>query len=934
MNRFARVVVIAGLMCCLGVPASRAQYPFGKNKVLYAPKDWKVIETLHLEIYYYPDELKVAEFIAGVADTVYGEYATFFAIQFESKIPVILYGTHHDFKETNVTPYLVSESTAGFTEFSKGRIALPFNGSYVKLEKVFRHEMVHSFMLEKLRVVMSAHRRFNYGGPPLWFVEGLAEYLANRGLDTESEMYLRDAVTSGLLYTLDEIWRVEGTYLMYKEGESALHYIATRFGEEAIRLILDNWWKSDRFSFVLEQTIGTPLEQLSMDWVSYLKRRHFPAVLDRRRIVELGEPLGPKEPVFENHPACDAIAETNQRFFCVGYARGNFNILELKKDARGRWREEVFIRGGQTNDFESIPPLRSRISVKGDTLLFVSKAGERDAIYLYDIPRKRTLKKFSIAEARILCSPALSPDGRSIAFSAIDGFGKSDIFIYDCASDTHERLTDDYYDDASPDWHPSGTLIVFSSDRCGEKRSNTYSLWTIDAKTRALVSLTGSGFRDIDPRWLPDGAGVIFSSDRDGGPDIFTMRDGVIRRQTNLLGGAFSPCPCDSGRSFVCASYGAGTYRTFRVPMKEAGPARSTTPSICSVGDWEPHLAAEAVGIAKKEYRMKLGLDFIGATFAVDPDFGSAGNGAQLFFTDILGNHEFDILFGSASDNFDDFLQRLNVAVTYVNLSHRLNYAVGAFHLSSYIGNSFDLLRYERRYGVLGGVIYPLSAFSRAALSMVVRRMERDDDYGYNWLSQGKSWLLSNFASFTYDNIVWYIGGPLNGRRLNIAFGNTFDLQGSRYESTTLHIDARNYYTISDRVIFAQRVVSRTAWGSDLQLFYLGGSWDLRGYDFRAFAGTRTLLVNNELRFPLIDRFVLKFPIGVIEFPVFRGSLFFDAGKVDGFIYDTDWLGSLGTGIEMNLGYLPVIRVNFSRITDFEKLDSDIHVDFFLGFNF
>jgi hypothetical protein len=79
---------------------------------------------------------------------------------------------------------------------------------------------------------------------------------------------------------------------------------------------------------------------------------------------------------------------------------------------------------------------------------------------------------------------------------------------------------------------------------------------------------------------------------------------------------------------------------------------------------------------------------------------------------------------------------------------------------------------------------------------------------------------------------------------------------------------------------------------------------------------------------------VLKFPVGTIELPLFRGSLFVDAGKVNGFIYDTDWLGSLGAGVEMNLGYIPVMRVNFSRLTDFKTVGSDIHVDVFLGFNF
>jgi outer membrane protein assembly factor BamA len=310
------------------------------------------------------------------------------------------------------------------------------------------------------------------------------------------------------------------------------------------------------------------------------------------------------------------------------------------------------------------------------------------------------------------------------------------------------------------------------------------------------------------------------------------------------------------------------------------------------------------------------------------------GNGAQLFFTDMLGNHELIVLVGSATDSFEDFFDRLNVAVTYVNLAHRLNYAVGAFHLASYIGSSYEILRYERRYGVLGGIIYPFSSFSRAEFSTVVKRIERDEDIAFRGLSIGSGMLVSNYLSLTFDNISWYIGGPLSGRRVNVTLGRTWDLSGDRYESSTAHIDARHYLTLTDRIIFAQRFVSRNAWGSDLQLFYLGGAWDLRGYDFRRYAGTKTLLFNTEIRFPLIDDLRLRFPVGAVEFPMFRGALFFDAGRTAGFIYDSGWLGSVGAGVEMNLGYVPVVRVNFCRRTDFHQMPGTVYIDFFLGFNF
>jgi hypothetical protein len=934
MMRLGRILFVSCAALTLAAQGAHAQYPFGKNKVIYDPKDWKILETPHLEIYYYPDELSVAEFVASLAESVYEEYAGFFRVTFEARIPVILYGTHHDFKETNVTPYLVSESTAGFTEFIKGRIALPFAGSYPKLEKVFRHEMVHAFMLEKLHVVMKGHRRFNYNDPPLWFVEGMAEYCANRNLDSEAHMFLRDAVTTNILYSLEEIWRIEGTFLMYKEGESAVHYIATRFGEESIRLILEAWWKNDRFDVVLQKTIGMTLRDLSDSWQEYLKRRYYPAVLGRREVSELGEALAAGEPVFDLHPACDPRKGENRRIFSVGYDRGNINILELETDGRGRRRWEIFIAGGLTSEFESIPPLRSSIAVRGDTLLFVSKSLACDVVYLYDIETKRVIRKFSIENARILNSPSLSPDGRAVACSAIDAFGKADLFVYDLEDGTYERLTDDYYDDETPDWHPSRNLLVFSSDRCSDGRENVSALYTIDTETRAISPLTADGSRDVDPRWLPDGEGVMFSSDREGVPDIYVLRRGRLERQTSVLGGAFDPYPCDGGASFLCASYSRGSYRCYVMPVIEGTRIEAEPPRDTVRADWEPSLPAGAEEIATKDYRMKFGMDLIGATFSIDPDYGSTGNGAQLFFSDMLGNHELIVLVGSATDSFEDFFSRLNVAVTYVNLSHRLNYALGAFHLASYIGSSYDIIRYERRYGVLGSLIYPFSSFTRMAFSTTFKRMERDDDIVFRGLSTGNALLISNFVSYTFDNIAWYVGGPLTGRRISVIAGKTSDLSGDRYESTTAHIDLRNYVAFTDRIVFAQRFVSRNAWGSDLQLFYLGGAWDLRGYDFRRYAGTRTLLFNSELRFPLIDDLRLRFPVGAIEFPMFRGALFFDAGRAGGFIYDSGWLGSVGAGVEMNLGYLPVIRVNFCRLTDFHGLAGDIHVDFFLGFNF
>jgi hypothetical protein len=45
-------------------------------------------------------------------------------------------------------------------------------------------------------------------------------------------------------------------------------------------------------------------------------------------------------------------------------------------------------------------------------------------------------------------------------------------------------------------------------------------------------------------------------------------------------------------------------------------------------------------------------------------------------------------------------------------------------------------------------------------------------------------------------------------------------------------------------------------------------------------------------------------------------------------------LGTLGTGIELNLGFAPVLRVNFTWPTDFDRIANDTGFELFIGYNY
>ena len=65
------IPVITSAVLILLTAGALAQYPFGKNKITYRPKAWKVIETDHYDLFYYEEEIEIAEFVAAMAEDIY-----------------------------------------------------------------------------------------------------------------------------------------------------------------------------------------------------------------------------------------------------------------------------------------------------------------------------------------------------------------------------------------------------------------------------------------------------------------------------------------------------------------------------------------------------------------------------------------------------------------------------------------------------------------------------------------------------------------------------------------------------------------------------------------------------------------------------------------------------------------------------------------------
>ena len=221
---------------CSACPAPGAAQSFGKNKVQYRTFDWRFISSPHFEVYYYAGGDSLALRVLDLAEKANVKLTRDMGHVLSKKVPIILYISHNDFAQTNVTTEFLDEGTGGFTELLKNRVVLPFTGSYEDLRHVVVHELVHAFMFDMLYagglpcVRHGAERSSasRCGSPRAWPSSSRSAGSPN------ADMFMRDGTIAGYLPPLP----YGGGYLVYKEGQAAMRFIDERYGPDRIRDML------------------------------------------------------------------------------------------------------------------------------------------------------------------------------------------------------------------------------------------------------------------------------------------------------------------------------------------------------------------------------------------------------------------------------------------------------------------------------------------------------------------------------------------------------------------------------------------------------------------------------------------------------------------------------------------------------------------------
>jgi Tol biopolymer transport system component len=964
---FQRFLTGGLLILAVASPAS-AQY-FGQNKVQYERFNFQVLRTPNFDIYHYPEERAAVERAAKLAEQWRIVLSQRLGHELTGRQPLVLYASQPHFAQTQVIEGLIGEGTGGVTEFFKRRVVMPFASSLGETSHVLGHEMVHAF-------------QYDIGGEgalglPLWFVEGMAEYLSLGPNDAHTAMWMRALALEEELPGFEDL--NDPNYFPYRYGHAAWAYLAGRFGDGIVaRAYVEAVRARDPLAGI-EAATGIEIEVLSEQWRASLRERHGPRGARSepagRRVVS-GD--SPRRGRLNVSPAISP----DGKWLVYLSERSQFSLdLYLTEVATGR-----VVRSLTTTATD--PHLES--------LQFVASAGAWDrgsrhfafatirkgqpVITIVDVTGNSGDREIQVTAVDEAWHPAWSPDGASIAFAGLEG-GLSDLYVLDVKSAAVTRLTNDAFAELQPAWSPDGSRIAFVTDRFSsnldELRFGDVRLGLLTVQTKAIEQLPAfdSG-KHINPQWSADAASLILVAEPDGVPNVYRLNLATrqFTRLTAVTTGvsgitALSPALSYAPETdqFAYGVFVDGGYDIRVAPASTAAsaePARSGASTLFGNPSAElservmARAASQATSVQNAPidpYRPKLGLDFIGGATGVGGvssgrgAFAAGGVGFQ--FSDILGHHNLGIV-AQVNGGVRDF----GGQVSYLNRKSRWNWG-GVAMLSPYVTGSFgqslatfnntlviveEELTYRQTDLQLAGItMYPFSRAFRFEVQGGARRIWFDRElttrfYRYDtgdFLTEDRQEfdapeslnLGEASAALVYDQSLNGPVGPIMGQRFRFEAGQTAGSLGF----TTLQFDFRRYFSPVKPVTFAIRALHVGRYGTDaedsrLSQLFLGYPSLVRGYDVNTFdaqecgsgflegtcpafdrlLGSRLLVGNAELRFPLFGLFSGEYRYGPIPM---EGFLFADAGLAwrsganPDFGKRESYVTSVGAGLRVNV---------------------------------
>ena len=304
-----------------------------------------------------------------------------------------------------------------------------------------------------------------------------------------------------------------------------------------------------------------------------------------------------------------AKAPTTPKILFTSVREGNYEVYIMNADGS----HQVNLTQNPADDFQAV------WSPTGEQILFISnREGGTEELYLMNPDGSGVRRVFKRQRRSNKSSPTWSPNGKRIAYSAIDwNCSMSTIYV---ATLGEEKETELVIDGIDPAWSPDGTKIACSIDE---------RLTFIDLRTQARKQLLPKKAIQWQrlPAWSAAGDKLVFSGNnqavvrdrqhrnewQDKNTIFLVNSDGTGLRQLVAEAGpyAWSPELSPDGQEVLYTQAVRGAHQIFKIDVG-SGVRTQLTDNIWNFGgDWfdpayalqvspQPHLLTTTWGTVKK----------------------------------------------------------------------------------------------------------------------------------------------------------------------------------------------------------------------------------------------------------------------------------------------------------------------------------------------
>ncbi len=537
-----------------------------------------------------------------------------------------------------------------------------------------------------------------------------------------------------------------------------------------------------------------------------------------------------------------------------------------------------------------------------DQLELVRGAGLQSDLYAVDM-KGRGVRRLT-RQARLV-DPDMSPDGRRLVAVRVQS-GSRRLVVLDAETLLQRQkpiagtdlsflatLGDEYDVFAAPRFSPDGERIAVERRR----RGGPSEIVVVDSALRSVtIVASSSAGRNVTPEWKTDGSALLFASDRDGGPFALCATASLDspqepQRVLRPAGGARSPAVADNGR-VVFVGYTEQGFDLFEsiaanVPDSVRPEAvEGRTPIRSRIDEAHADMAEpQREETAARPYRPWKTLLPQGWLPLVDHRDGRWRLGAVVTGYDVLGRHAVTAEATWALNDGDvveaEPQPRLSALAPRSRPDWSASYVYQRWQTAPHVAyrDQTSLFKTVTAEGLLVPVAQREQQFD-AGVSRAIRRVRWTQTLAGALHSEqvstvtpsldqqiDRSGLRSAWTLYTAHQYGYSIS-PEGGLGIGITGEFFRPAFGSDGRSDAFTLDGRAYVPLPRQSVVALRLAGAASSGdrSIRRIYRLGGSDGnvalgvfgsdaislLRGFDDDVVSGTRVMLMNAELRVPIV----------------------------------------------------------------------------------